>query len=107
MGLGAVGCADTELTPDDDAISPFIGRKLSNETGMMIHADGTLTSTSGATPQTVFDGVWDMRRGQYCSTITIRATTGRRATDCQNVTVDGDQVMFEDLDGRRMRWKFG
>lgn len=95
-GLATLGaCAP----PPDPLVAPFVGRVLVSEGAeITVNADGTLSGTVGVNNPQALTGNWAVRDGDWCRTIT--APERLAGTECQTVTLDGDQVSFESASGR-------
>lgn len=103
VAVFAAACAPTTSQPVDPLVAPFVGKTLSN-TGndITFNADGTINGTAGPDRDINVSGVWEVRNGRFCRTITEPATLpeGIPATECQEVVVDGNQVTFTSPTGR-------
>ena len=74
-------------------MSQLSGKTLAlNDLRFTLHEDGRLTGNDGTV------GTWETRDGKYCRTITVPEKW--KGTECQTVTIVGDQITFVSPTGR-------
>lgn len=74
-------------------LSRLSGKTLAlNDLQFTLHEDGRLTGNDGTM------GTWEVRDGKYCRTITVPEKW--KGTECQDVTIAGDQITFVSPTGR-------
>lgn len=95
--FGLAAC-DTAPTPSADApewLSIVDKTLVSGDTTVVLGSDGTISGSG-------IEGVWEERDGKYCRTLTKPERFA--GTECQVATVDGDQITFDNLQGRTSTW---
>ncbi|RVT83941.1 hypothetical protein DXV76_09510 [Rhodobacteraceae bacterium CCMM004] len=68
---------------------------VSGESRVVVKSDGTVVGTG-------IRGTWEERDGRYCRTLTEPARFA--GTECQVVTLNGNQVSFDNQMGRVSTW---
>ncbi|MHA6326875.1 hypothetical protein [Roseivivax sp. CAU 1753] len=100
IGFSLLGCETTTGggTPQgaSSAWLSVVGRELVNDTqSILLNADGTVVGTG-------ISGTWEEQRGLFCRTLTQPESLA--GTECQVVTLVGDQITFDDQKGRVTTW---
>ena len=98
-----IGACASSPEPDP-LIAPIVGKTLTSTEGVTakLSADGRITGSFGE--DGVIDGVWEMRDGKYCRTLSQPPSFA--GTECQNVTITDNTVEFESPTGRTSMWTY-
>lgn len=99
--MGTTGAGAT-VDPLDTALR---GKTLTNGgSTVLLGQDGTMSGMVGPKGDTVLEGAWTVRNGQYCRTVVEPAQIA--GTECQDVTIDGNMATFRGPRGEST-WMIG
>jgi hypothetical protein len=85
---------DPAPMPLDPLTQQLVGKTLTNEsTKVQLQEFNKLSGRTGPNSDIVIDGAWQVRRGQFCRTIT--APEQIAGTECQDVVIDGQTATFK------------
>lgn len=102
-GLGLAACQTTTSgTATQNAVAPawmsIVGKTLVSGDGnfaIVLNPDGSLEGEG-------IKGSWTERDGKFCRTLT--KPESRAGTECQIVTLSGNQATFDNQQGRITTW---
>lgn len=93
LTLAASGAVAQSASP---AWLSIVGKTLVNgKTEVTLKRNGSLVGTG-------IKGAWQERNGKYCRTLTKPKKFA--GTECQVVSLNGDQVTFDNQNGRTSTW---